>query len=45
VTTSASSVDVDLPIKTLATGYYPLTVTAKDGAGNATTVTETVSIK
>jgi len=42
---TASPVDVDLPIKSLSKGYYPLTVTAKDGAGNATTVTETVSIR
>jgi hypothetical protein len=45
LTTASSPVDVDLPISSLSKGYYPLTVTAKDGAGNATTVTETVSIK
>jgi len=45
LTTSTGPVDVDLPVKALAKGYYPLTVTAKDGAGNATTVTETVAVK
>ena len=44
-TAATSPLDVDLPVKGLARGAYLFTVVATDGAGNATTVNQTVSIK
>ena len=44
-TAATSPVDVDLPVKGLARGAYLFTVIATDGAGNATTVNETVSVR
>ena len=45
LTASTSPVDLEIAVKGLARGAYVLTVLATDGAGNATTVNETVSIK